>query len=265
MKHSIVAAAGLGLLAWSSLALAQPPSAPAPARTQVPAPAPAPAPAPPAGLGDLKSQASYGLGLGLGRNLKAQSIEVDAEIMARGLKDGLAGSKPLLTDEQIQQAITAFQEQVNAKRTAEMKAVGSKHKAEGAAYLAANKAKPGVVTLPSGLQYKVLQQGAGATPKADDVVVAHYRGTLIDGTEFDNSYKRGQPLNIPVNGVIAGWTEALQKMKVGSKWQLCIPSELAYGEEPREGSPIPPNAVLLFDIELLGIGKAPAPGPENAP
>lgn len=252
MKYSIVAATGLALVVGMSLAVAQT------------APAPAQAPAPPAGLGDLKSQASYGLGLSLGRNLKAQSIDVDSELMARGLKDGLTGAKALLTDEQIQKAITAFQEQVNARKMAEAKAVGEKNKADGAAFLAANKAKPGVVTLPSGLQYRVVRQGRGASPKATDVVSAHYSGTLLDGTEFDSSYKRGQPLSVPVNGVIAGWTEALQKMKVGDKWQLFIPSNLAYGETPQEGSPIPPNAVLIFDIELLGIGQ-PAPGGAAAP
>jgi len=273
MKYSIVAATGLGLMGMSALARGQDaPQAPA-APILVPAPGTAPAQPPPAGLADLKSQASYGLGLSIGRNLKAQAVDIDPELMARGLRDGITAARPLLTDEQIEKAVTAFQQQHAAKKMAEVKVVAEKNKAEGTAFLAANKARPGVVALPSGLQYKVVKDGTGATPKASDVVSAHYRGTLLDGTEFDNSYKRGQPLNIPVNGVIAGWTEALQRMKVGSRWQLFIPSELAYGETPQEGSPIPPNAVLVFDIELMGIGKAapaagtiappPAPSPDR--
>ena len=131
-----------------------------------------------------------------------------------------------------------------------------KNKKDGEAYLAANKAKPGVVTLPDGLQYKVIKEGTGPVPKATDTVTTHYRGTLIDGTVFDSSYDRKKPESFPVNGVIRGWTEALQKMKVGSKWQLTIPSELAYGQNPPQGSPITPGAVLLFEIELLGIGPA---------
>ena len=270
MKYSIVAATGLGLVVMSSLAIGQD----APQAPPAPAPAAAPvttlAPPAPAGLGDLRSQASYGLGLSLGRNLKNQAVDIDHELMVRGLKDGLTGARPLLTDEQIEKAVTAFQQQFAAKKMAEGKVTAEKNKTEGVAFLAANKAKPDVVTLPSGLQYKVVKEGTGAVPKASDFVSAHYRGTLLNGTEFDNSYKRGQPLNIPVNGVIAGWTQALQQMKVGSKWQLFIPSELAYGEAPPEGSPIPPNSVLYFEIELMGIGKtapagavAPPPAPDR--
>jgi len=272
MKYSIVAATGIGILACAAFAVGQDApktKAAAPAKGAAPGSAPAtaaPAQPAPAGLADVKSQASYGLGLGIGRNLKSQSVDVDANLMARGLLDGLSGAKAQLTDEQIEKAVQAFQQEITTRRQAEMKGLGEKNKKEGAAFLAANKTKPGVVTLPSGLQYKVLKEGTGATPKATDTVSAHYKGTLLDGTEFDNSYKRGQPLSIPVNGVIAGWTEALQKMKVGSKWQLFIPAELAYGEDPREGSPIPPNAVLLFDIELLGIGAPQAsPGAPGAP
>jgi len=258
MKYTIMGVTGLGIVLVSALASAQ-------VTPKAPATAPAPAPAQaPAGLTDLRSQASYGLGLSIGRNLKSQTVDVDPELMTRGLRDGLSGGRPLLTDDQIEKAITAFQQQYATRKQAEAKAAGEKQKKEGAAYLAANKSKPGVVTLPSGLQYKVIKQGTGATPKATDVVSAHYRGTLIDGTEFDSSYKRGEPLNIPVNGVIPGWSEALQHMPVGSKWQLTIPSELAYGENPAEGGPIPPNAVLLFDIELLGIGR-PQPVPGGAP
>ncbi|MFO0908643.1 MAG: FKBP-type peptidyl-prolyl cis-trans isomerase [Isosphaeraceae bacterium] len=259
MKYSIVAATGLGLVVVSSLAAAQgtPKAAQAGTPTQ--------AGAPPAGLSDLRSQASYGLGLNIGRNLKSQSVDLDGDLLARGIKDGLAGSKPLLSDEQIEKAVQAFQQELIAKRQTELKGIAEKNKKEGDAFLAQNKSKPGVQTTKSGLQFKVVKEGTGAIPKETDQVTAHYRGTLLDGTEFDNSYKRGQPLVIPVDGVIPGWTEALKMMKVGSKWQLFIPAALAYGENPREGSPIPPNAVLLFDIELLGIGKPAAAPPGGAP
>ena len=149
-----------------------------------------------------------------------------------------------------------FQQQIQAKQMDAARGAADKNKKEGDAFLAANKAKPGVVTLPSGLQYKVIKEGTGQTPKATDTVTTNYRGTLIDGTEFDSSYKRNEPTSFPVNGVIRGWTEALQKMKVGSKWQLFIPADLAYGPNPQPGSPIGPNSVLIFDIELLGIGAA---------
>lgn len=258
MKFSMIAATGLGLLAVSALAVAQDtkkaaPKAAAPAQPPAAAPAPAPAAAPASAVGDVKAQASYGLGLNLGRNLKAQSVEIDPEVLSKGLKDGLAGAKPLMTDEQITAAMTEFQNQLNAKRMAEMKVAAAKNLATGKAFLTTNKSQPGVVTLPSGLQYKVLKEGTGALPKATDTVSAHYKGTLLNGTVFDSSIERGQPLNVEVNGVIPGWTEALQKMKVGSKWQLFVPSELAYGENPQPGSPIEPNSVLVFEVELLGI------------
>jgi FKBP-type peptidyl-prolyl cis-trans isomerase FklB len=251
MKKPLAGLAVLGLVVGSALAQ-QPKTAPKTA-----------APAQPAGPGELKStkqQASYGLGLSIGRNLKAQSIDVDLELLSRGLRDGVAGSEPLLTDEQIQNALRAFQQELMEKQAAITKAEAERNKKEGEAFLAANKKKEGVKTLPSGLQYKVIKEGTGPVPKAEDTVSTHYRGTLIDGTEFDSSYKRGEPATFGVSEVIKGWTEALQLMKVGSKWQLFIPAELAYGENPRPGSPIPPNATLLFDIELLGIGK-PRPNP----
>jgi len=207
------------------------------------------------GLKDLKSKAFYGIGLGLGRNLKSAGIDADADLIARGIKDGLSGGKTLLTDEQIQQVMQEFQQEIVARKMEENKVAVEKNKKEGDAFLAANKSKPGVVTTASGLQYKIVKPGTGAIPKATDTVTTHYKGTLIDGTEFDSSYKRGEPASFPVNGVIRGWTEALQLMKTGSKWQLYIPSDLAYGPN---GSPpkIGPNSVLVFDIELLGVGAA---------
>src|SRR5579863_3546361 len=212
---------------------------------------------------------SYALGMKMGANLKRQSVPVDPNILARGLKDGLAGSKTLLTDDEAQAAIMEVQNDLRKKQQEKMQEVGAANKQEGETYLAANKAKDGVVTLPSGLQYKILKEGTGPKPTASDSVVCNYRGTLIDGTEFDSSYKRGQPATFPVGGVIKGWTEALQLMPVGSKWQLFIPADLAYGERGPDPA-IGPNATLIFEVELLSIeskaSKEKAPdSPEKAP
>jgi len=217
-------------------------------------------------LTDMKQKASYGVGLNIGRSMKAQGLSLDADVLARGIKDGLAGGKTLLTDEQLDAVMQEFQKEMLAKkaaadpalaqRIAADEALAAKNQKEGAAFLAANKAKEGVQTTPSGLQYKVIKAGAGASPKDTDVVTTHYRGTLIDGTEFDSSYTRGEPATFPVTGVIPGWTEALKRMKVGDKWQLVIPAELAYGANPRPGGPIGPNSTLIFDIELLGVQPA---------
>ena len=173
-------------------------------------------------------------------------------MLLQGLKDALAGGKALLTDDETKATLTALQAEVTKRQQAKMAVVGDANKKEGDAFLAANKTKEGVVTLPSGLQYKILQQGTGPIPSASDSVECNYRGMLINGTEFDSSYKRGQPATFPVGQVIHGWTEALQLMPVGSKWQLFIPAELAYG--PRgAGAEIGPNATLIFEVELLSI------------
>ncbi|MGC1456498.1 MAG: FKBP-type peptidyl-prolyl cis-trans isomerase [Nitrospirota bacterium] len=200
-----------------------------------------------------KDKISYAIGLDVGNGLKKNEIDVDADIVARAIKDILAGNKPLMTDEEVKTTITGLQKDLQAKQQERMKALGDKNKKEGEAFLAKNKTKEGVKTLPSGLQYKVITQGKGKTPKASDTVTVQYRGTLIDGTEFDSSYKRGQPATFPVSGVIKGWTEALQLMKEGSKWQLVIPSDLAYGASGTQGGPIGPNAVLIFEVELVSI------------
>jgi len=199
-----------------------------------------------------KDKVSYSIGLDIGKNLKKQSIEVDPDLLARGIKDATAAGKTLLTDEEVKTVMTTFQQEMQAKMAAQAKEVGDKNMKEGETYLAENKKKEGVVTLPSGLQYKIITAGNGKKPKATDTVTTQYRGTLIDGTEFDSSYKRGQPASFPVTGVIAGWTEALQLMPVGSKWQLFVPSNLAYG--PRgAGQMIGPNATLIFEVELVSI------------
>jgi len=192
-----------------------------------------------------KDSVSYSIGLDMGKNLKQQSIDVDPTILAHGIKDVLENGKPLMTEEQVQACMTTFQTQM-------MKTKGEKAMKEGAAFLAANKTKDGVVTLPDGLQYKILTAGTGKKPKETETVSVNYRGTLVDGTEFDSSYKRGQPAEFQVNGVIKGWVEALQMMPVGSKWELYIPPELAYGDRGA-GGVIGPNTTLIFQVELLAI------------
>ena len=195
---------------------------------------------------------SYGIGLDIGKNLKAQSIEVNAQTLAAGIHDAVTGGKTLLTDEQVQKCMTEFQQQLMAKNEAKAHEMGEKNTKIGAEFLAANKSKEGVKTTPSGLQYKILTAGTGTRPTADQTVTVNYRGTLIDGTEFDNSYKRGQPTTYPVSQFVKGWVEALLMMPTGSKWQLFIPSDLAYGERSPTAT-IPPNSVLIFELELLSI------------
>jgi FKBP-type peptidyl-prolyl cis-trans isomerase FklB len=218
----------------------------------------------PLALKTPKDKASYAIGLNIGRSMHKDSVQVDPNILARGLRDGMAGRKALLTDDEMKDALTTLSNDVRKFQEEKMRVAGETNKKAGETFLAANKAKAGVVTLPSGLQYKVVTPGAGPKPAATDSVVCDYRGTLLDGTEFDSSYKRGKPVTFPVTGVIKGWTEALQLMPVGSKWQLFIPSDLAYG--PRGPSPeIGPNATLVFDVELHSIQPKPEPAAPAAP
>jgi FKBP-type peptidyl-prolyl cis-trans isomerase FklB len=200
-----------------------------------------------------KQKVSYAIGMGLGKNLKRDSVDIDPTVLLRGLKDALADAKPMLTDDEAKAAITQLQAEVRAKEEEKAKVAALENKMKGDAFLAANKTKDGVVTTPSGLQYKIIKEGTGPKPTTEDIVECNYRGTLVDGTEFDSSYKRGQPLKIPVGQVIKGWTEAMQLMPVGSKWELYIPSNLAYGERGAPGSPIGPNSTLIFEVELLSI------------
>jgi FKBP-type peptidyl-prolyl cis-trans isomerase FklB len=199
-----------------------------------------------------KEKLSYAMGMDLGNQLKTRSVEIDPAIFGRGLADALSGGKTLLTAEEAKTIITELQKAMMARQAEAAKAAGEKNKAEGDAFLAANKAKEGVVALPSGVQYTILTAGTGKMPTAEDTVICQYRGTLIDGKEFDSSYKRGQPATFPVKGVIKGWTEVLQLMPVGSKWQVFIPSSLAYAERG-SGAVIGPNATLIFEIELVAI------------
>ena len=227
------------------------------------APSPSPTAAPDQPIGPLKTQkdkVSYSIGLDIGTTLKRQLIDVDPQLLQNGLKDGLDGKKPLMTDEQVKETMATFQKEMMAKQAAAKKEQGEKNEAQGKKFLEDNKKKDGWKTTASGLQYKVLKEGKGTTPKDTDTVKVNYRGTTIDGTEFDSSYKRGQPATFPVNRVIKGWTEALQLMKPGAKYQLAIPAELAYGERGA-GSDIGPNSTLLFDVELIEV-VAPTPTPK---
>lgn len=201
-----------------------------------------------------KDKNSYSIGFDIGSSLKKTGIELNDSMLAKGIADAVSGAKPALSEEEIQKTLMSLQTEMRNKAMEKQKAAGDENKKSGEAFLAANKGKDGVKTTASGLQYKILTEGKGAKPKASDTVKVNYRGTLVDGTEFDSSYKRGEPITFPVNGVIPGWTEALQLMPVGSKWQLFIPANLAYGEQGPPG--IGPNSTLIFDVELLGIEKA---------
>lgn len=221
----------------------------------------------PLALTTQKDKASYAIGMNIGKglkdSLKRDDVDVSNEILLRGMRDALAGNKPLLTDEEAQQVLTTLQADLRKHKEELQAAAAAKNSSTGSTFLAENKAKPGVVTLPSGLQYKVITQGNGPKPTAADTVECNYKGTLLDGTEFDSSAKRGKPATFPVGQVIKGWTEALQLMPVGSKWTLYIPPTLAYGDRGTPNGPIGPNETLIFEVELLSIQKPeakPAPG-----
>jgi FKBP-type peptidyl-prolyl cis-trans isomerase FklB len=205
-----------------------------------------------AGLDTVEQKASYSYGIDIIKNLKKQGIVLDLPAFTRGLQAGDKGGDYALTQQEMNAAKAQYQLKAREKLVAEQARIGKKNKAAGDAFLAANKSKPGVITTGSGLQYKILKPGNGKTPAANDTVVTHYRGTLIDGREFDSSYSRNQPATFPVKGVIKGWTEALQLMKEGGKWELYIPSELAYGKSKRSEL-IQPNSTLVFEIELLEV------------
>jgi FKBP-type peptidyl-prolyl cis-trans isomerase len=202
-------------------------------------------------LKDQKDKESYSLGYQFGQSLKHQGLAINLEVYTAGIRDALGGAKPQLSQEEVNKTVSEIQSRVMAARQKEMQELADKNLSEGKAFLEANGKKEGVKTLSSGLQYKVLAEGSGKTPKATDEVTVSYRGTLIDGTEFDSSYGRGKPLTVKVNGVIRGWSEALQLMKQGSKWQLFIPPDLAYGE--RGMGRIPPNSTLIFEVELISV------------
>jgi FKBP-type peptidyl-prolyl cis-trans isomerase FklB len=203
-------------------------------------------------LKDQRDKASYSIGVKIGADMKANALDLNSEALVTGLQDGISGAKPQLSDKERADSLMAFEQDLQKKEIERLKQLAEKNKKEGAEFLAANKAKEGVKTLPSGLQYKVLAEGNGTQPKPTDQVTVNYRGTFLDGTEFDNSYKRGEPITFPVNGVIKAWSEALPLMKTGAKWQVFVPAELAYGEKGA-GRAISPNSTLIFEVELVGI------------
>ena len=208
-----------------------------------------------------KDKFSYALGMNFGENFRKQGLELDPAVFAKAFAESFNGGKTAITDQEMQALLKAAAQEIQKRQAAQQAAKGEAAQKEGEAFLAANKSKEGVVTLPSGLQYKILKAGTGEKPTLDDTVVCNYKGTLINGTEFDASEKHGGPLTFPVKGVIAGWTEALQLMPVGSKWQLFVPSNLAYGAQgPGD---IGPNATLIFEVELVSIQKAAVPAAES--
>jgi FKBP-type peptidyl-prolyl cis-trans isomerase FklB len=206
---------------------------------------------------DSKDKNSYAVGANWGNSLKRQEVNVDLELLIKGLREGFDGHSAL-TDEELKQCMMALNQEIRSHQQEKRKELGEKNKQEGEKFLAENKTKPGVITLPDGLQYKVLAQGKGESPKSNDVVTVNYRGSLLDGVEFDSSYKRGQPYTTPANRVIKGWSEALQLMTPGTKWQLFIPADLAYGERGF-GQQIGPNAALIFEVELVSFTQASPP------
>lgn len=230
------------------------------------APAPAnPAPAAP-GNPNFKTpqeKTGYAIGMQLGAGMHKQGLDIDPATFAKGFADAYSGGKTLLTEEEMRAVLTSAQEEFRKKLEAKREEESQKALKDGQAFLDANKAKEGVVTTASGLQYKILKAGDGPKPTENDTVVCNYRGTLIDGTEFDASSKHGGPATFPVKGVIQGWTEALQLMPVGSKWQLVLPASLAYGERGA-GADIPPNATLIFEVELVSIQPAEKPADKPA-
>ncbi len=209
----------------------------------------------PLNLSDERQRISYTIGIDISQGMKQQELDLDQDALFAGLRDGLAGTEAKLSEEEQEAAKKAFVESLKEKAMARQKKEADESLQKGELFLAENAKKEGVVTLPSGLQYKVITEGKGAKPVEGNQVKVHYRGTLVDGTEFDSSLKRGEPAVFPIGGVIAGWNEALPMMKVGSKWELYIPAKLAYGERGA-GNVIPPNSALIFEVELLGFEKA---------
>jgi FKBP-type peptidyl-prolyl cis-trans isomerase len=236
LKLPLVVTAAAAVIG-SALAFAQEPKVAPPTTTTTP-------PAAAGILKDVKSKVSYGFGLQIGKNFKKTGVELDPELIVKGIKDGFADAKALMTDAEIEQAMLAFRQEMESSR-----------KKVNDDFLATNGKKEGVKTTASGLQYKVITEGAGTSPKATDDVTVHYEGKLVDGTVFDSSYKRNQPASFKLNGVIPGWTEGLQLMKSGGKYEFYIPSKLAYGEQGRPPQ-IPPDSPLIFTVELLAVGGA---------
>jgi FKBP-type peptidyl-prolyl cis-trans isomerase FklB len=273
MRKSLIIAIGILLVSallpsaraqQTSATPTQQPAPPNPPKAAPPKTIPA-TPAEPTSIGSIlvpgldseKAKVSYAIGMSIASNFKKQSVEVDEAAFEKGFRDSVSGTT-LLTDEQAHAILNAYQAEMRVKQQEKARLAADTNKQAGEAFLKANQSKEGVVVLPSGLQYKILAEGTGPNPAASDTVICNYRGTLIDGTEFDSSAKHGGPATFPVTGVIHGWTEALQLMPVGSKWQLFIPSDLAYGERGA-GDSIGPNSTLIFEVELVSIKPKPEP------
>ena len=203
-------------------------------------------------LKNRKDWVSYSVGYQVGGDFKRQGMDINPKVLVKGIQDALAGIEPLMTQDEMRKTLLELKKKIVAVQKQQMKAKGEKNLAEGKAFLAKNRKKEGVKTLTNGLQYRVIKQGSGKSPQKSDSVTVHYRGTLINGTEFDSSYSRKQPATFRTDRVIPGWTEALQMMKEGAKWQLFIPPKLAYGERGA-GSQIPPNSTLIFEVELISV------------
>ena len=273
MKRMGMAVLALGLFTCGARGQQAPAKAPsaAPATPQTKAPsaaAPAPTPAAGPGLSTEKDKLSYAIGMEMGKGVKAQGLDVDSNLMIQGLKDAISGGKSLMTEEELRQVITSVQQQIRQKQVQAAQATATENKTKGEAFLAENAKKDGVVALPDGLQYKILTAGQGKKPAETDTVLCNYKGTFLDGTEFDSSARAGKPVPFEVKNVIPGFKEVLQLMPVGSKWQVFVPSSLAYGERGA-GNIIGPNATLIFEVELVGIQDNPPPAkgtsPTNAP
>jgi FKBP-type peptidyl-prolyl cis-trans isomerase len=251
-------AAGLMMLghatAQQAPAASSPQSTTAAPKTAAKKPATASKTAPAVTLKTQREKNSYALGMSIALGLHKQGVDVDPALVARGVRDQMSGAKTLMSEEEMKASLQQLRGDLMKQQEAKAREAGASNRKEGDAFLAANKAKQGVTTLPDGLQYKVLTEGTGPKPTASDTVTVNYRGTLVNGKEFDSSYKRGQPASFPVGGVIRGWTEALQLMPVGSKWQLFIPADLAYGDHPPSAD-IGPGETLIFEVELLSIGE----------
>src|SRR5271169_6255776 len=266
MKRMGMAILALGLLAFGVRAQQAPAKAPAAPPAKAPAAAPAPAaqaPVPAPTFKTQKEKASYAIGMEMGKGVKSQGIDVDPSIVLQGLKDALSDAKPQMSEEELRQVITALQQEVRQKQMQMQEAAAAENKTKGDAFLTENSKKDGVVVLPDGLQYKILTTGQGKKPAETDTVLCNYKGTFLDGTEFDSSARAGKPVPFEVRNVIAGFKEVLQLMPVGSKWQVFVPSSLAYGERGA-GGVIGPNAALIFEIELVSIQETP-PAPPTRP
>ena len=249
----------LGLFACGVRAQQAPAKAPAAPPAKAPATPPAKAPAPALAFKTQKEKVSYAIGMEMGKGVKAQGIDVDPSVLMQGLKDALSDAKSQMSEEELKQVITALQQEMRQKQMQLQEAAAAENKTKGDAFLAENSKKDGVVALPDGLQYKVLTAGQGKKPAETDTVLCNYKGTFLDGTEFDSSTQAGKPVPFEVKNVIPGFKEVLQLMPVGSKWQVFIPSSLAYGERGA-GNVIGPNAALIFEIELVSIQATPPPG-----